>query len=77
MIMVGSSVNCVAKKPLIMPQTRPVARVIRMTRPIGRPALLLRQPTVAARQTIEPTEISISPRTRMKPMPNSMKISAR
>ena len=77
MIMVGSSLKRVAKNPFIIPQTVPVSKPISKTPINGTPALLERQAIVAARQTVEPTEISISPISRIYAIGNSKNISVK
>ena len=76
-IMGGSSVKLVSTRPLIRPQAAPVRRQTRTTPRKGRPLLQVMQAKVADRQTVAPTEISISPRIRMKAMGSIMKPSAR
>ena len=73
----GSSVNLVRMKPLTMPHTAPTPRDARITTGKGAPVLHTRQAVVAQRQVIEPTEMSISPSTRMKAIGSIRNTSAR
>ena len=61
----GSSSNCVRIKPLTAPQTVPTISAVRITTINGAPVLHIIQLNVADRHTVAPTEISISPSTRI------------
>ena len=73
----GSSGNRVSMKALTRPQQVPTASVASITSGNGAPALLMIQAIVAARHTVEPTEMSISPMTSMKAITSIRKTSAR
>ena len=59
------------------PQRDPTRSVARITTMNGAPVFAIIQAIVAERHTIDPTEISISPSTRMYAIGSIKKISAR
>ena len=71
-IMEASSVNFVRMMPLINPQSVPHSSAIATAAPIGNPALYETPSSVALSATVEPTERSISPITRMYAIGNAM-----
>ena len=73
----GSSWNLVRIKPLIAPQIVPTPSAVITTTINGAFVLQTIQLIVAERQTIAPTEMSISPSTRMYAIGNIMNTSAR
>ena len=73
----GSSSNLVRTNAFTAPQRDPTRSVARITTINGAPVFATIQAIVAERHTIDPTEISISPSTRMYAIGSIKKISAR